>query len=237
MIMCGSRTSHTRHASVVFRLLWVKSNKGFRLKRKFCLSLQLPRRTWIRGLSLSNRLSAITFLPTYMAGKFVFTKHLLFFPCNDTLKLPRCITVSLAQKLLYTSVPLSVSGLLWDVGSLTLSSVQGPHIYACVKFGNFLLLIHLMSIWWSDQISLKNLEVQGSLFLPSSDKLNACSILINKQKLLFDLLLQNTFSKLVSIWKIDSDLQLAKALDGRRTTQLLNTEHQAITGFSRTWQL
>ena len=73
------------------------------------------------------------FLPIYMAGQTNdYTEHVL------SMQLPseasRFITSSLTQNVLYTSISLSVSEPLVHVGSLTVSCLQGSHMYVLSLF-------------------------------------------------------------------------------------------------------
>lgn len=143
--------SHPKITSVVCRLLRAKCNISFRLKRNFCISLWLPGRIRIRGL-VHNRLSETTsFDLSIRQGKLLFTKCLFLSPCKEALKPPRCVTSSLAQCVLHTSILLSISEPIMHVGSLTLSYLRSSHTYICFKFGYFLWLICLMSIWLVEQ--------------------------------------------------------------------------------------
>lgn len=72
-------------------------------------------------------------------GKLLSTQHLFFLSCDDPLNLPRCIISFLAQDVLHTSTPLSVSEPLVHMGSLTLEYV-GSYTYVYITFGHSFLL-------------------------------------------------------------------------------------------------
>lgn len=101
-------------------LFWSKGNFSFRLNRNFCHPLELHGRTGIRGLAHNKRLSAIIFL-TRLNGRtnlFVKQKRLIFLSsCNNQ----KCIISFLAQNVLYTFIPLSISEPLVRVDSMNVS--------------------------------------------------------------------------------------------------------------------
>lgn len=77
-------------------------------------------------------------------GKLLCTKILLLSSWNAPSKSLSCITSSLLQDGLYTSIPFQ---------SLNLSSMQGLWLsHVCIRLGYFLLLIHLMSFWLLNQV-------------------------------------------------------------------------------------
>lgn len=112
-----------------------------------------------------NKTLEITYFDLSIAqGKLLFTKCLFLSSCKDTVKSPGSIMLPLAQDVLYTSTPLSISEPLVHVGSLALSYMRGSHTYVHIKLGYFLLLIRLMLFDY--QTSQKNLEGKGKFVPP-----------------------------------------------------------------------
>ena len=102
----------------------------------------------------------MTLYPPIWQGKLLFPKHLpLLWSCSDPRKPPKCITLHLAQTVLYTHapfLPLSLSCRGWgtrvgEEGTVTLSCMCGSHMRVCIKFSCFLLLICVVSVWLLDQ--------------------------------------------------------------------------------------